>query len=78
MSDSSIVPIKQISRGRLTLSFPYPRDDIIYQVEAFENLINWIPLHAMPVSLGEVQTVTDRQDAHLRAQRFIKLQISMP
>jgi len=77
-SNTSLIPVAEMSGDRMELSFINLRNDIIYQVEVSEDLINWLPVYAAPVPLGEVQTVTDTQDTLLEAQRFLRLRVFTP
>ncbi len=76
--NAGIIPVAEMAGERMELSFVRLRDDVIYQVEASDDFINWYVIPTVPVALGEVQTVRDTEDNLQKSERFIRLRVTKP
>jgi hypothetical protein len=75
----SLAPVLGVSANHLTLTFTRQRADIIYTVEASNDMVDWsatIPF-TLP-ALGQSVTVTDTVDLLAQPRRFLRLRVAAP
>lgn len=63
------------SNGRLTHTFMRARSELIYTLEASDDLTTWTSIAENPGTVGEAVTVTDTPPTSIK-QRFIRLKVS--